>query len=92
MNGLLSGMVNEELGSLYVSNVIIQAFVSALSALKPNYPYPPDPDVYMGNYSMDSQLGNLTITVATNSGQLTMDGLLGLLYLAYQEPYQFQVS
>lgn len=92
MNGLLSGMVDEDLGILYVSNVIIQAFVSALSALKANYPYPPDPDVYMGNYSVDSQLFNLTITVATNNGQMTMDGLVSHLYLTYQEPFNFQVS
>ena len=97
MNALFSGMVSEDDGVTSVSHIthiIIPAFVSALSALRPRYPYPPDPSIYEGNYSVVDQAFKFNITVATDSGQLTLNGLVhsvGLDYLAYQEPYKFQV-
>lgn len=90
---LLSGMVDEDDGIISVSHIIIPAFVSALSALQPHhYPFPPDPNVYAGNYSVDVPGFNFTIIVTADSGQLTLSWFARHFYLAYQEPYRFQVN
>ena len=90
---LFSGAVDEFSVSNEVYATIIPAFVTALLPLKPHYPYPPDPQVYEGTYTL-AQLSTLKIVTYEQQLLLTISrqgAVTQSVYLAYQEPLQLQV-
>ena len=49
---LFSGAVDSFQISNEVYHILISAMVEALTELETTYPYPPDPEVYEGEYSL----------------------------------------
>lgn len=89
MNVLFSGGADEFGVSNEAYDVLIPAIVEVLMTVQSPYPYPPDPEVYEGQYTIEN--ANITVTITTHENQLLMTGLYNV-YLAYREPLNFQVS
>ncbi len=90
LNVLLSGGVdNFEIASSAYP-LLIPAFVSTLILHQPPYPFPPDPQVYVGEYALEVIGISFTVTEYKNQLRLTSQGMTG--FLAYREPLMFQVG
>ena len=89
LNVLFSGGADEFGVSNEAYDVLIPAIVETLVTVQSPYPYPPDPEVYEGQFSIEN--ANINITISTYQNQLLMTGLYNV-YLAYREPLNFQVS
>ena len=83
---MFSGAVNEFQISNEVYHVLIPALVEALTTVQTPYPYPPDPEVYEGVYSIgipgqhNHFRDQLFMTVPFN------------VFLAYRNPLHMQVT
>ena len=84
-------MVNEFSISNEVYHVLIPAMVEALTELETTYPYPPDPEVYEGEYSLIGVPGQLNVNIVTFQDQLLVTGPFNVL-LAYRDPLHLQVT
>ena len=62
--------------------------VEALIELETTYPYPPDPEVYEGEYSLIGAPGQPNVNIITFQDQLLMIGPFSV-YLAYRVPLHF---
>ena len=90
MNILFSGAVNEFRISNEAYHVLIPAMVEALTELQTTYPYPPDPEIYEGVYSIGIP-GQPNVNIATFQDQLLMTGPFNV-FLAYRDPLHLQVT
>jgi hypothetical protein len=90
VNILFSGVVNEFSISNEVYHVLIPAMVEALTEFQATYPYPPDPEVYEGEYSLVGIPGQLNVSIVTFQDQLLMTGPFNV-FLAYRDPLHLQV-
>ena len=86
---MFSGAANEFNVSNEAYDVLIPAMVEALMTVQQPYPYPPDPEVYEGVYTIEN--AKINVSISTLQNQLLMLGLYNV-YLAYREPLNFQVS
>ena len=86
---MFSGAANEFNVSNEAYNILIPATVEALMTVQQPYPYPPDPEVYEGVYTIEN--AKINVSISTLQNQLLMLGLFNV-YLAYREPLTFQVS
>ena len=91
MNILFSGTVNEFRISNEAYHVLIPAMVEALTELQTTYPYPPDPEVYEGEYSLIGIPGQPNVNIVTFQDQLLMTGPFNV-FLAYRDPLHLQVT
>ena len=91
MNILFSGAVNEFRISNEVYHVLIPAMVEALTELQTTYPYPPDPEVYEGEYSLIGVSGQPNVKIVTFQDQLLITGPFNI-FLAYRDPLHLQVT
>ena len=79
-----------------IYHMLIPAMVEALTVVQTRYPYPPDPEVYEGVYSITGlplvfQLpGQFNVSIITIENQLVMVGPISV-YLAYGGPLHLQV-
>ena len=89
LNILFSGAMDTFNASNQAYHALIPAMVEALTTVQTPYPYPPDPQVYEGVYSIGIA-GQPNIQVTTYQNQLLMTGLYNV-YLAYREPLNLQV-
>jgi hypothetical protein len=87
---LFSGAVDTFQISNEVYHTLIPAMVEALTELQTTYPYPPDPEVYEGEYSLIGIPGQLNVNIVTFQDQLLMTGPLNV-FLAYRDPLHLQV-
>ncbi len=90
LNVLISGGVDDFGISNSAYPLLIPAFVSTLILHQPQYPFPPDPQVYVGEYALDVIGTTITVTEYKNQLRLTSQGMTG--FLAYREPLMFQVG
>ena len=90
VNILFSGAVNEFRISNEAYHVLIPAMVEALTELQTTYPYPPDPEIYEGVYSIGIP-GQPNVNIATFQDQLLMTGPFNV-FLAYKDPLHLQVT
>ncbi len=88
-NVLFSGAAAEFNVSNEAYDVLIPAMVEVLMTVQQPYPYPPDPEVYVGLYTIED--AKINVSISTFQNQLLMIGLYNV-YLAYREPLNFQVS
>ena len=86
---MFSGAADEFNVSNEAYNVFIPAMVETLMTVQSPYPYPPDPEVYEGLYTIEN--AKINVSISTFQNQLLMIGLYNV-YLAYREPLNFQVS
>ena len=91
MNILFTGAVDAFQVSNETYHVLIPAMVEALTELQTTYPYPPDPEVYEGEYSLIGIPGQPNVNIVTFQDQLLMTGLFNV-YLAYRDPLHLQVN
>ena len=90
LNVLFSGAADEFSVSQEVYNTLIPPMVEVLASAQKSYPYPPDPKVYEGVYTLGIA-GYPNFTIATYENQLLMKGLYSV-FLAYSEPLFLQVK
>ena len=86
---MISGAVDEFRISNEAYRILIPAMVEALTTLQTPYPYPPDPEVYEGVYSIGIP-GQPNINVTTVKDQLLMTAPFNV-FLAYRDPLRLQV-
>ena len=65
--------------------------VEALTELETTYPYPPDPEVYEGEYSLTGIPGQPNVNIVTFQDQLLMTGPFNV-FLGYRDPLHLQVT
>ena len=91
MNILFTGAVDAFQVSNEAYHVLIPAMVEALTELQTTYPYPPDPEVYEGEYSLIGIPGQPNVNIVTFQDQLALIGTFINVYLAYGDPLHLQV-
>ena len=91
MNILFSGAVDLFRVSNEVYHILTPAMVEVLTELETTYPYPPDPEVYEGEYSLIGAPGQPNVNIVTFQDQLLMIGPFNV-YLAYRDPLHLQVT
>ena len=86
---LFSGGADEFGTANTAYSILIPPFVSVLSLNQPPYPYPPNPEVFEGQYSFS---GTITAKIFTKDKQLFLQTNGQTAYLAYRsEPLKLQV-
>ena len=65
--------------------------VEALTELETTSPYPPDPEVYEGEYSLIGIPGQPNVNIVTFQDQLFITGPFNV-FLAYRNPLHLQVT
>ena len=90
LNVLFSGAADEFTVSNEAYDVLIPAVVETLMTVQQPYPYPPDPEIYEGHYTIVEN-AKINVSISTFQNQLLMTGLYSV-FLAYREPLHFQVS
>lgn len=86
---LFSGGADEFGTANSAYSILIPPFVSVLSANQPPYPYPPNPEVFEGQYSFS---GTIIANIFTKDKQLFLQTNGQTTYLAYRsEPLKLQV-
>ena len=89
LNVLLSGGADEFGIANIAYGILISPFVSFLSLNQPPYPYPPNPQVFEGQYSY----ATIMAKIFTKDEQLFLQTNGQTTYLAYRsEPLKLQVS
>ena len=88
---MFTGIIDQFRISDEAYHILIPAMVKALTTLQTPYPYPPDPEVYEGAYSLGIP-GQPNINIATYEDQLLMTGLGFNFFLAYRDPLHLQVT
>ena len=91
VNILFSGIIDQFRVSNEAYHVLIPAMVKALTTLQTPYPYPPDPEVYEGVYSLGIP-GQSNVNIVTFEDQLLMSGPRFNVFLAYRDPLHLQVT
>lgn len=92
MNLLFTGGpdLNQIVPGVEICVALIPAMIEALRSIQRVYPYPPDPNVYTGQYG--SKDGFINVTIYDDGIQLFVSGLdTQTVYLSYQKQYYFQV-
>ena len=87
---LFSGAADEFTVSTDAYSILIHPFVVLLFLHQQLYPYPPDPQIYEGEYTLPNAGGN--VTVYSHNNQMLISGEGQQYYLAYYKPYNFQVG
>jgi hypothetical protein len=78
-NVLSSGAAAEFNVSNEACDILIPAVGEILMTLRQPYPYPPDPEVYVGLYTIED--AKINVSISTFQNQLVMIGLYNV-YLA----------
>lgn len=87
INVLFSGGFDEISFTVSAYKSLLPALVPYLSQNQPPTPYPPNPEVYEGEYTV----ANVVATIKSVQGQLLFQLSTSGFYLAYHEPLQMTV-
>lgn len=94
LNIVFSGLASKLNVAKTAYSNLIPAFVETLTKAPMLYPQPPNITQYTGIYTATWGTGSISLAnVHLNGGSLSLSGTaLWGIYLAYREPFKFQVS
>ena len=88
INALFSGGFNEESFTVEAYKSLLPVLVSYLNMHQPPVPYPPNPELYEGDYTA----GGIPATISSIQGQMLLRLQTTGLLLSYHSPQKMTVS